>query len=485
MNHKYLKDNILSRREALVSMGGGIGAAALATLLGADKALGIETAKTNGGLPGLPHFAPKAKRVVVLWQGGGPSHVDLFDEKPLMKTMVGKDIPDTIRGGTRLSTMSSGYGKWPCLPAIKPFKQFGKSGIPLSEMLPNVGQIADDICVVKSMNTEAVNHAPGVTFFMTGAQTPGRPSLGSWLSYGLGSETQNLPAFVVMTSSDKGKTCGQLFFDYYWGSGFLPSRFQGVRFRNTGDLVPYLANPAGVSPAARRALLDDISELNASHLAKVGDPEIDTRIAQYEMAFKMQTSVPDLVDFTKESKATIERYGPDALNKGTFANNCLVARKLLERGVRFVQLMHSGWDQHGNLFTQLENQCKDTEGPSAALVKDLKDRGMLDDTLVIWGGEFGRTPFGQGDPASPKGRDHFGRAFSWWMAGGGIKPGTVFGQTDDFGWNVIKDPVHVHDMQATILHLCGIDHTRLTFRYQGRQYRLTDVHGNIVKGILA
>lgn len=485
MNHKYLKDNILSRREALVSMGGGIGAAALATLLGADKALGIETAKTTGGLPGLPHFAPKAKRVVVLWQGGAPSHVDLFDEKPLMKTMVGKDIPDTIRGGTRLSTMSSGYGKWPCLPAIKPFKQFGKSGIPLSEMLPNVGQIADDICVVKSMNTEAVNHAPGVTFFMTGAQTPGRPSLGSWLSYGLGSETQNLPAFVVMTSSDKGKTCGQLFFDYYWGSGFLPSRFQGVRFRNTGDLVPYLANPAGVSPSARRALLDDISELNASHLAKVGDPEIDTRIAQYEMAFKMQTSVPDLVDFTKESKATIERYGPDALNKGTFANNCLVARKLLERGVRFVQLMHSGWDQHGNLFTQLENQCKDTEGPSAALVKDLKDRGMLDDTLVIWGGEFGRTPFGQGDPASPKGRDHFGRAFSWWMAGGGIKPGTVFGQTDDFGWNVIKDPVHVHDMQATILHLCGIDHTRLTFRYQGRQYRLTDVHGNIVKGILA
>ncbi|NDH04313.1 DUF1501 domain-containing protein [bacterium] len=485
MNHKYLKDNILSRREALVSMGGGIGAAALATLLGADNALGIETAKTTGGLPGLPHFAPKAKRVVVLWQGGGPSHVDLFDEKPLMKTMVGKDIPDTIRGGTRLSTMSSGYGKWPCLPAIKPFKQFGKSGIPLSEMLPNVGQIADDICVVKSMNTEAVNHAPGVTFFMTGAQTPGRPSLGSWLSYGLGSETQNLPTFVVMTSSDKGKTCGQLFFDYYWGSGFLPSRFQGVRFRNTGDLVPYLANPAGVSPSARRALLDDISELNASHLAKVGDPEIDTRIAQYEMAFKMQTSVPDLVDFTKESKATIERYGPDALNKGTFANNCLVARKLLERGVRFVQLMHSGWDQHGNLFTQLENQCKDTEGPSAALVKDLKDRGMLDDTLVIWGGEFGRTPFGQGDPASPKGRDHFGRAFSWWMAGGGIKPGTVFGQTDDFGWNVIKDPVHVHDMQATILHLCGIDHTRLTFRYQGRQYRLTDVHGNIVKGILA
>jgi hypothetical protein len=484
-HHQFLKDNILTRREALASIGSGLGTAALATLLGANNAQGVETKKGTGGLADLPHFAPKAKRVVVLWQGGGPSHVDLFDEKPMMKTMQGKDIPDSIRGGTRLSTMSSGYGKWPCLPAIKPFKKYGASGISLSEMLPNIGQIADDICVVRSMNTEAVNHAPGVTFFMTGAQTPGRPSLGSWLSYGLGSETDNLPTFVVMTSSDKGRTCGQLFFDYYWGNGFLPSKLQGVRFRNSGDLVPYLANPAGVSPTARRALLDEISELNARHLVDVGDPEIDTRIAQYEMAFKMQTSVPDLVDFTKESKSTIERYGPDALNKGTFANNCLVARKLLERGVRFVQLMHSGWDQHGNLFTQLENQCKDTEGPSAALVKDLKERGMLDDTLVIWGGEFGRTPFGQGDPVNPKGRDHFGKSFSWWMAGGGIKPGSVYGATDDFGWNTIKDPVHVHDMQATILHLCGIDHTKLTFRYQGRQYRLTDVHGNIVKGILA
>lgn len=468
-----------TRRQFLGSTAGGIGVAALASLMGDSPAVAA------GGLPGLPHIPAKAKRVVMLWQGGGPSHVDLFDEKPVMQEMKGKDIPDTVRGTTRLSTMSSGYGKWPCQPAIKPFKKYGESGISMSEMLPNVGAIADEICLVRSMHTEAVNHAPGVTFFLTGAQVPGRPSLGAWLSYGLGSDSENLPAFVVMTSSDKGKTCGQLFFDYYWGSGFLPSRYQGVRFRNTGDLVPYLANPPGVSRDARRMLLDDIAAMNTSHLADYGDPEIDTRIAQFEMAFRMQTSVPDLVDFSGETKATLDRYGDDVLVKGTFANNCLIARRLLERGVRFVQLMHSGWDQHGNLFTQLEQQCKDTEGPSAALVRDLKERGMLDDTLVIWGGEFGRTPFGQGDPANPRGRDHFGRAFSWWMAGGGVKRGSTFGQTDDFGWNITADPVHVHDMQATILHLCGIDHTKLTFRYQGRQYRLTDIHGDVVQGILA
>lgn len=470
----------VTRRQLFGSTATGLGVAALSSLLGTNP-----TSANEKGLPGVPHHPPKAKRVVVLWQGGGPSHVDLFDEKPVMQEMKGKDIPDTIRGTTRLSTMSSGYGKWPCQPAIKPFKKYGEAGISLSEMLPNVGSIADELCLVRSMYTEAVNHAPGVTFFLTGSQVPGRPSMGSWLSYGLGSDSENLPAFVVMTSSDKAKTCGQLFFDYYWGSGFLPSRYQGVRFRNTGDLVPYLANPPGVSRDARRALLDDIAAMNAAHLADYGDPEIDTRIAQYEMAFRMQTSVPDLVDFSGETKATLDRYGDDVLVKGTYANNCLIARRLLERGVRFVQLMHSGWDQHGNLFTQLEQQCKDTEGPSAALVKDLKERGMLDDTLVIWAGEFGRTPFGQGDPANPKGRDHFGKAFSWWMAGGGAKRGHVHGQTDDFGWNITADPVHVHDMQATILHLCGIDHTRLTFRYQGRQYRLTDIHGNVVPGILA
>ena len=470
----------VTRRQFLGTSASGLGATALASLLVNSTGQGAEP-----GQPGVPHFAPKAKRVVVLWQGGGPSHVDLFDEKPVMQEMKGKDIPDTVRGTTRLSTMSSGYGKWPCQPAIKPFKKYGQAGISLSEMLPNVGGIADELCLVRSMYTEAVNHAPGVTFFLTGAQVPGRPSMGAWLSYGLGNSSENLPAFVVMTSSDKGRTCGQLFFDYYWGSGFLPSRYQGVRFRNTGDLVPYLANPPGVSREGRRALLDDIAAMNAAHLADYGDPEIDTRIAQYEMAFRMQTSVPDLVDFSGETKATLDRYGEDVQLKGSYANNCLIARRLLERGVRFVQLMHSGWDQHGNLFTQLEQQCKDTEGPSAALVQDLKERGMLDDTLVIWGGEFGRTPFGQGDPANPKGRDHFGKAFSWWMAGGGVKRGSVYGQTDDFGWNITADPVHVHDMQATIMHLCGIDHTKLTFRYQGRQYRLTDIHGNVVQGILA
>jgi hypothetical protein len=309
--------------------------------------------------------------------------------------------------------------------------------------------------------------------------------MGAWLTYGLGSETEELPSFVVMTSSDKGKTCGQLFFDYYWGSGFLPSRYQGVRFRNTGDPVPYLANPSGMSRAARRDLLDDIAAINADHLADYGDPEIETRIAQYEMAFRMQTSVPDLMNFSDESATTLARYGEDVMSKGSFANNCLVARRLLERGVRFVQLMHAGWDQHNNLFSQLENQCKDTEIPAAALLHDLKERGMLDDTLVIWGAEFGRTPFGQGDPVKPTGRDHFGRAFSWWLAGGGVRKGHVHGATDDFGWNITENGVHVHDMQATILHLCGIDHTRLTFRYQGRQYRLTDVHGEVVKGILA
>ena len=470
----------VTRRQMFGTSASGVGLAALASLMQSSSANGAEPP-----LPGLPHFAPKAKRVVVLWQGGGPSHVDLFDDKPVMREMAGKDIPDSIRGTTRLSTMSSGYGKWPCLPSIKPFRRYGQNGMSLSSMLPNVGSIADDICVVRSMHTEAVNHAPGVTFFMTGAQVPGRPSMGAWLSYGLGSETDNLPTFVVMTSSDKAKTCGQLFFDYYWGSGFLPSRYQGVRFRNTGDLVPYLANPPGVTSGSRRDLLDDIAALNQAHLEDYGDPEIDTRITQYEMAFRMQSSVPDLVDFSGETKATLDRYGADALAKGTFANNCLVARRLLERGVKFVQLMHAGWDQHGNLHTQLEQQCIDTEGPSAALVKDLKERGMLDDTLVVWGGEFGRTPFGQGDPVNPKGRDHFGRAYSWWMAGGGIKPGTVYGETDDFAWNIVANPVHVHDMQATIMHLCGVDHTRLTYRYQGRQYRLTDVHGHVVDGIIA
>src|SRR4051812_27152381 len=470
----------VTRRQLFGTAGQGIGAIALASLLEQHSA-----AAESKGLPGLPHFKPKANRVVCLWQGGGPSHVDLFDPKPTLFARKGEDIPESVRGTTRLSTMTASVQKWPVQPAIKPFKRYGQCGTELSEMLPSIGSIADEICVVRSMNTDAVNHAPGVTFFMTGAQVPGRPSMGAWLNYGLGSIADDLPAFVAMTSSDKGKTCGQLFYDYYWGSGFLPSRYQGVRFRNTGDPVPYLNNPPGMSRTARRALLDDLQEMNAAHLAEYGDPEIDTRISQYEMAFKMQASVPDLLDFPSEPKGVLDRYGPDALTKGTFANNCLIARRLLERGTRFVQLMHAGWDQHSNLFTQLEEQCRDTDAPSAALVTDLKERGLLDDTLVVWGGEFGRTPFGQGDPAKPNGRDHFGRAYSWWLAGGGIKPGTVYGETDEFAWNIVENPVHVHDMQATMLHLCGINHEALTYRYQGRQFRLTDVHGKVVKGLLA
>jgi hypothetical protein len=492
MQNDLLQQNLarVTRRQLFGRCGSGVGTAALASLLGSSgvSVLGDTPSPAKivkSGLTDLPHHVAKAKRVVMFWQGGGASHVDLFDDKPVMREMAGKDIPDTIRGSTRLSTMTSGNGKWPCIPAIKPFQSYGQCGMQLSSMLPKIGSLADDITLVRSMYTEAVNHAPGVTYFLTGSQVPGRPSMGAWLSYGLGSVTEELPTFVVMTSSDKGKTCGQLFFDYYWGTGFLPSRYQGVRFRNTGDPVPYLANPNGMSKESRRALLDDIAALNTEHLAEYGDPEIDTRIAQYEMAYRMQTSVPDLLDFSKESASTIERYGPDALIKGTYANNCLIARRLLERGTRFVQLMHAGWDQHNNLYTQLEQQCLDTDAPSAALVQDLKDRGMLEDTLVIWGAEFGRTPFGQGNPEKPNGRDHFGKAFSWWMAGGGVKKGHVHGATDDYAWNITENPVHVHDMQATILHLCGIDHTRLTYKFQGRQFRLTDIHGDVVKGIVA
>ncbi len=484
--HDLHNENIdrVTRRGLFGSGAAGIGSLALAALLERDTAA-APSAPRVPGLSDLPHHTPTAKRIVMLWQGGGPSHVDLFDPKPTLFERNGQDIPQSVRGSTRLSTMSSDYSKWPVVAPIKPFKRYGESGMEMSEMLPSVGALADDICLVRSMHTEAVNHAPGVTFFMTGAQVPGRPSMGAWMSYGLGCDTDDLPAFVVMTSSDKGKTCGQLFFDYYWGSGFLPSRFQGVRFRNTGDPVPYLANPPGVSRQTRRALLDDIAAMNATHLADYGDPEIDTRIAQYEMAFRMQGSVPDLVDFSSEPKHVLDRYGPDVHSKGTFAYNCLIARRMLERGVRFVQLMHAGWDQHNNLFTQLEVQCRDTEVPSAALVHDLKERGMLADTLVAWGGEFGRTPFGQGNSSKPNGRDHFGKSYSWWLAGGGVKGGHVYGSTDDYAWNITADPVHVHDMQATIMHLMGIDHTKLTTRYQGRQFRLTDVHGHVVRGILA
>jgi hypothetical protein len=461
----------------------GIGLAALATLLGGESA----QANSLPGQKGLPHFAPKAKRVIVLWQGGGPSQVDLFDHKPKLETMRLQELPDSVRAGARLSTMTAGQKQFPILPAIKPFRQYGKSGRWLSTLLPHTGAIADEVCFIHSMQTDSVNHAPGVTFCMTGSQIPGRPSMGAWLTYGLGSVAENLPAFVVMTSADRKKTCGQLFYEYYWGSGFIPSKYQGVRLRGEGDPVPYLSNPPGFTREQKRDLLDDVAALNKHKFTQQGDPEIETRIAQYEMAFRMQASVPELLDLSKENTKTLELYGPDVNRPGSFARNCLLARRLVERGTRFVQLMHGGWDQHNNLDTQLEEQCKDTDQPAAALVSDLKRLGMLDDTLVIWANEFGRTVFVQGDVTKRNGhgRDHFGRAYSIWMAGGGIKGGHAHGETDDFSYNVIRDPVHVHDWQATVLHLLGLDHEKLTYRFQGRDFRLTDVHGHVVKNVIA
>ena len=478
-----LQKNI-SRRQMLGRMSYGLGAAALASLMNPSESKADD--KRIGGLPQLPHFAPKAKRVIYLFQSGAPSHVDLFDHKPLLAKKRDEDIPESVHQGQKLSTMTSGKGK-PCLGSIAPMKQYGESGAWVSDMLPHTGSMADDLCFVKSMKTEAVNHSPAATFFLTGAEQPGRPSLGAWLSYGLGSENENLPTFCVMTSRDKEGTCGQLFYDYYWGSGFLASKHQGVKFRGNGDPVLYLSNPPGIDREVRRDQLDALATLNNLKHQAVGDPEINTRIAQYEMAYRMQTSVPELADFTTEEKHVLESYGPDVNRRGSFASNCLLARRLAERGVRYIQLMHSGWDQHQNLPTQLKQQCFDTDQPAAALVKDLKQRGLLEDTLVIWGGEFGRTPFGQGDinNKTKHGRDHHPYAFSIWMAGGGIKPGMSYGKTDEFGFNTIENQVHVHDFQATIMHLLGINHERLTFKYQGRHFRLTDVHGHVVNEILA
>jgi hypothetical protein len=421
-----------------------------------------------------------------MMQGGAPSHVDLFDHKPGLVEKRGTPLPDSVQMGQRLTTMTQGKAR-PVLNALKPFKQYGECGAWMSELLPHIGSIADDICLIRSMHTEAINHAPAMTLFFTGGQQPGRPSMGAWLSYGLGTANQDLPTFVVLTSRDREASCGQLFFDYYWGAGFLPSKFQGVKFRASGDPVLYLSNPAGMSKEMRRGLLDDLSALNQLKLQESGDPEIATRIAQYEMAYRMQTSVPELADLSQEPQHVLDLYGPDVKRPGSFAQNCLLARRLAERGVRHVQLIHAGWDQHNNLPTQLEIQCRDTDQPAAGLVKDLKQRGLLEDTLIVWGGEFGRTVFGQGDINNTKthGRDHHGRCFSLWLAGAGVKGGTVYGETDEFAYNVVKDPVHVHDLQATLLHLLGIDHTRLTFKFQGRHFRLTDVHGEIVKGILA
>jgi hypothetical protein len=487
-----------NRRQFFGRASTGIGTAALATLLAGDAlagdALTDPASVANvpnqeprfGGLPGVPHFAPQAKRVIYLMQSGAPSHVDLFDYKPKLAEMRGQDLPASIQMGQRLTTMTQG-AKQPLLPGIAPFHQHGESGAWLCSFLPHTASIADDLCFIKSMHTESINHAPATTMFLTGAEQPGRPSLGAWLSYGLGSTNENLPSFVVMTSRDKEASCGQLFYDYYWGSGFLPSKFQGVKFRGSGDPVLYLSNPSGISRNLRRGLLDDLAKLNEIKHQEFGDPEILTRIAQYEMAYRMQTSVPELADFSDEPQHVLDMYGPDVARRGSFAANCLLARRLSEQGVRHVQLLHAGWDQHSNLPTQLEIQCRDTDQPSAALIKDLKQRGLLDDTLVVWGGEFGRTVFGQGDIENPTkhGRDHHPRCFTIWLTGAGIRRGITYGSTDEFGYNIAEQPVHVHDFQATLLHALGIDHTQLTYKFQGRHFRLTDVAGEVVSGVLA
>ena len=434
---------------------------------------------------GLTHFAPRAKRIVYLFQSGGPSHLELLDEKPELKRLHGTELPDSIRQGQRLTGMTSGQSSFPVIASKFRFQSCGQSGTRVSELLPYTGKVIDDICVIRSMHTEAINHDPAITFIQTGSQQPGRPSLGAWASYGLGSEAEDLPAFLVLISHGSGADANQGLLERLWGSGFLPSSHQGVKLRSAGDPVLYLSDPKGINRGLRRKMLDSIASLNERQLQQSGDPEIATRIAQYEMAFRMQTSVPDLVDTTKESEKTFQLYGDDARKPGTFAANCLLTRRLFEKGVRFVQLYHRGWDQHGGLPTNIPKQCKDIDQAQAALITDLKQRGMLEDTLIIWGGEFGRTVYGQGGVQENYGRDHHGRCFSVWLAGGGIKPGTVLGQTDDYGYNIVRDPVHIHDLNATILHCLGFDHERLTYRYQGRDFRLTDIHGDVVESILA
>ena len=493
MNPLFQRRLHLTRREFFGRAACGLGTAALASLLGRDGLAGepVTPGIASGGkrlerLPNLPHFAPKAKRVIYLFQNGAPTHVELFDYKPKLQQMHGQPIPEEYLGTKRFSTMTGNPKGKLILGPVEPFHQRGQSGAWVSELLPHIASVADELCFVKSMHTDAVNHAPAISFLLSGGQIPGRPTMGAWLTYGLGSDSENLPAFVVMTSVSKGTTCGQIFYDFYWGAGFLPSRFQGVKFRGSGDPVLYLSNPDGMSTRMRRGLLDDVAKLNEMKLRDFGDPEIATRIAQYEMAYRMQTSVPELTDISKESKEVLEMYGPQVTERGTFAYNCLMARRLAERGVKFVQVMHAGWDQHNSITTELYTQCKDTDQPSAALVKDLKRLGLLEDTLVIWGGEFGRTPFIQGNIEDRKrwGRDHHPYAFTVWMAGGGVKPGLTYGETDDLAMNVVGDPVHVHDFQATLLQLLGIDHERLTFKFQGRHFRLTDVHGKVVKEII-
>jgi hypothetical protein len=465
---------VFNRRQLLYRGAVGLGGAALGALLGTPPA------------EGAARFAPKAKRVIYLFMHGGPSQMDLFDYKPGLQALHGQELPPSVRGNQRLTGMTSGQKSLPVTASLFKFSRHGQSGAWVSELMPHTAKVADDLCFIRSMHTEAINHDPAVTYLQTGHQQPGRPSFGAWASYGLGCESHSLPAFVVLLSRGSAARPADPLYARLWGSGFLPSNHQGVAFRSSGDPVLYLSNPPGISAGARREQLDALAALNRRQMEVQFDPEIETRIAQYEMAFRMQSSVPELTDLSGETEVTIDAYGPQARQPGSFAANCLLARRLAERGVRFIQLYHRGWDQHYNLPSDLRLQCGDVDQPAAALIRDLKQRGLLDDTLVVWGGEFGRTIYSQGKlEAANYGRDHHGRCFTMWLAGGGIRRGMVYGETDDFSYNVARDPVHVHDLNATLLHLLGFDHEKLTYRFQGRDYRLTDVHGHVVKGLLA
>jgi hypothetical protein len=474
---------MLSRRSLLARSAFGVGIAALGSLTSSASAT---DAVASGGLPGLPHFPAKAKRVICLFQSGGPSHLDLLDPKPELDKRFDQDLPESVRGGQRITGMVAGQARLALQPSRYRFAQQGKSGQWMSELLPHLGGVADELCIIRSLHTEAINHDPAITMFQTGSQQPGRPSMGAWLDYGLGSTNADLPGFVVMNSVPSKGAPDQGLLARLWGPGFLPSKHQGVLLRAGENPVLYLNDPPGIDRERRRALLDGLAELNHIESERIGDPEIETRIAQYEMAFRMQASVPELVDLAKEPESVFQLYGEDARKPGTFARNCLIARRLAERGVRFIQLYHRGWDHHGDLTTRLPVGCHDIDQPAAGLIADLRARGMLDETLIIWGGEFGRTCYAQGSANREKyGRDHHGRAFSVMLAGGGIKGGISHGASDDFGFNVAENPVHVHDLQATILHCLGIDHQRLTYRSQGRLFRLTDVEGQVVTAVLA
>jgi hypothetical protein len=485
MNLEVQNARAITRRFLLGRTGSGLGAAALASLLAESANAASKTQPERiGGLDGVPHFAPKAKRVIYLFQSGGPSQLDLFDYKPQLQKHFGNEVPRSVYPDERKTTMTAAQKSFATAPSVFKFAQHGRGGTWMSELLPHTAGIADEMCVIRSMHTEAINHDPAITFFQTGSQIPGRPSIGSWLSYGLGSMNRDLPTFVAMSS--RGSGSGQPIYDRLWGSGFLPSLHQGVKFRNQGSPVLDIDNPRGIDRRTRRAMLDLLRKMNELHLKEKIDPEIQTRIEQYELAFRMQTSVPELLDLSRESKKVLALYGPSAQKKGTYAYNCLIARRLAERGVRCIQLFHQGWDHHGGLPKNLRRQCRDTDQPTAALVKDLKQRGMLDDTLIVWGGEFGRTVYSQGRLTKGNyGRDHHPNCFTKWMAGGGVRGGMTYGETDDYSVNVTRDGVHVHDLHATMLHLLGIDHRRLTFPFQGRDFRLTDVHGRVMKELLA